>query len=257
MQIESTLKELNDFQPISLQEMDNVKLMDRQDIKFVFKTDILPAILKEAENYYKVLEIENKRIQNYSSLYFDTDYFKFYLDHHNGKMNRHKVRFREYTDSDLHFLEVKFKNNKGDTRKKRIEIPKEIFMKGILSGNEMKFVEERLNYKPEPLSSKLSVNYSRITLVHYGLKERATIDLNLSFQNITRKKDFCGMIILEVKQDRLSLSSDLIQILRKFRLSSIKISKYCLGINSLFPYVKYNRFKPRIIAVDKLCSIKN
>lgn len=237
--------------------MDSVKLMDRQDIKFVFNTNVLPAILKEAENYYRVFEVKNNKIQNYSSLYFDTDYFKFYLDHHNGKMNRHKVRFREYTDSDLHFLEVKFKNNKGNTRKKRIEIPKEIFLNGILSDNEKEFINERLNYKPEPLSSKLSANYSRITLVHYGLNERATIDLNLSYQNNTRKKDFCGMIILEVKQDRLSLSSDLIQILRKFRLSSIKISKYCLGINSLFPHVKYNRFKQRIIAVDKLCSIKN
>ncbi|MFH0864853.1 MAG: polyphosphate polymerase domain-containing protein [Bacteroidota bacterium] len=255
--MESTLKELNDFQPISLQEMDNVKLMDRRDTKFIFKIDILPAILKEAKKYYKVLEIDNNKIQNYSSLYFDTDYFKFYTDHHNGKMNRHKVRFREYTDSKLHFLEVKFKNNIGYTRKKRIEIPEEIFQRGTLSDDEMGFVEERLKYNPEHLSPKLSVKYSRITLVHYGLKERATIDLNLSYKNNSQKKEFNGMIILEVKQDKLSLQSDIIQIMRKYRINNVRISKYCLGINSLFPFVKYNRFKPKIMAVEKLCFIKN
>ncbi|MFA4851165.1 MAG: polyphosphate polymerase domain-containing protein [Bacteroidales bacterium] len=246
---------LNSFEPIYLEEMDAVKLMDRQDTKFIFKIDVLPAILNEAKQYYRILEIENKRVQNYSSLYFDTENLKFYLDHHNGKMNRHKVRFREYTDSNLHFLEVKFKNNRGDTRKRRIKIPKEIFQRGTLSDDEMEFVKERLKYNPDPLSPKLSVKYSRITLVHYGIKERATIDLNLSYKNNSQKKEFNGMIILEVKQDKLSLSSDFIQIARKYRLPSVRISKYCLGVNSLFPHVKYNRFKPRVMAVNKLCII--
>ena len=35
------------------------------------------------------------------------------------RVNRHKIRFREYVDSGLVFLEVKCKNNKGKTIKKR------------------------------------------------------------------------------------------------------------------------------------------
>lgn len=248
-------KELNEFTPITLDEMDSVKLMDRRDIKFIFRIELLPLILKEAKNYYKILQVENERIQNYSSLYFDTDYFKFYLDHHNGKMNRYKVRFREYTNSDLHFLEVKFKNNKRDTRKKRIKISKEIFLTNTLLDNEMEFVKERLKYTPDPLTPKLCVKYSRIALVHHNLKERATIDINLSYKNNELQKGYNELTILEIKQDKLSLSSDFIQIARKYRIPMVRISKYCLGINSLYPYIKYNRFKPRILSINKLCSV--
>ena len=246
------LKELEEFQSISLQEMDSVKLMDRRDTKFVFRIEFLPAILKEVKKYYKALEIENKKIQNYSSKYFDTVNFKFYLDHHNGKMNRYKVRFREYTDSNLHFLEVKFKNNRANTRKRRIEIPEEIFRQAILSENEMEFVNKRLKYNSEQLSPALSVNYSRIALIHPDLKERATIDINLCYQNSSQKKQLEGIIILEIKQDKLSLQSEFIQLMRQFRLQSGQFSKYCFGINALYPHIKYNRFKPRILAVNKL-----
>lgn len=254
-----TVDVLKEFYPITLKEMDKVKLMDRHDTKFIFKPELLPNILYDIKNYYNVLEVENKRIQNYSSLYFDTDNFKFYLDHHNGKMNRHKIRFREYSDTDLHFLEVKFKNNKGDTRKKRIKIPKEIFQLGSLSENEMHFIRERLTYEPASLFPKLSVKNSRIALVHHDFKERATVDMNLSYTDTDTdtdnvlKKEFFGMIILEVKQDKFSLSSELIKIMHKYRVSNVRISKYCLGVNSLYPLIKYNRFKPRITAIKKLC----
>ena len=42
----------------------------------------------------------------------------FFLDHHNRRVNRNKIRFREYVGSNLTFLEVKTKNNKGKTIKK-------------------------------------------------------------------------------------------------------------------------------------------
>ena len=110
------------FSPIKLAEMDNVKLMSRSDTKFAFKFSKLPELLNQMMPFYKVLEINGKFIHDYKSLYFDTDDRKFYLDHHNGRVNRNKVRFREYVGSDLTFLEIKRKNNKGKTIKKRNNI---------------------------------------------------------------------------------------------------------------------------------------
>ena len=73
-------------------------------------------------NFYKVLEIDNERVHSYRSLYYDTDDRKFYLDHHNQRVNRNKVRFREYVGSKLTYLEIKRKNNKGKTIKKRTKV---------------------------------------------------------------------------------------------------------------------------------------
>ena len=102
----------NDFQAISLSEMDDVKLMSRTDTKFAFNDIKLPVLLQKLSEHYRILEIEGERIHHYKSLYFDTEDRKFYLDHHNSRVNRNKIRFREYVGSGLTFLEIKLKNNK-------------------------------------------------------------------------------------------------------------------------------------------------
>ena len=48
---------LNEFEPITLKEMDNVKLMDRTDTKYVFKLDQLPMFLNEVMSDYRVLDV--------------------------------------------------------------------------------------------------------------------------------------------------------------------------------------------------------
>ena len=102
--------------------MDGVKLMSRMDTKFVFKIEKLPSLLEKMTPFYRVLEINGKFIHDYKSLYFDTNARKFYIDHHNSRVNRNKIRFREYVDTGLTFLEVKLKNNKGRTIKKRMKV---------------------------------------------------------------------------------------------------------------------------------------
>ena len=159
--------------------MDEVKLMNRTDTKFVFPLSTLHKILPELVDHYRVLEIDGVRLNAYRSLYFDTEDFQFYHQHHNGKTGRNKVRFREYIDSGLAFLEVKRKNNKGKTIKKRIkvgDIPEQ------LDGPNKDFVDkvvgEKLDLKPQHWNK-----FSRITLVHKIRKERLTIDVNFRFQD--------------------------------------------------------------------------
>ena len=71
----------NSFNPISLSEMDGVKLMNRSDTKFTFRADKLPSLFENLIPFYNVLEIDGKRIHSYKSLYFDTNDRKFYKDH--------------------------------------------------------------------------------------------------------------------------------------------------------------------------------
>jgi len=111
---------LNDLQTISLDELDKVKLLDRKDTKFVFNQNKLPLILEKVKPYYRILEINNSLIFNYDNTYFDTHDFLFYNQHHNEHRNRFKVRFRKYSSSSKSFFEIKIKNNKNRTVKKRM-----------------------------------------------------------------------------------------------------------------------------------------
>src|SRR5262245_39433091 len=104
---------LNSFDPISLPEMENVKLMDRLDAKFTFRVDQLGAILQEIRPHYRLLEVGGIRANRYETVYFDTENLLLYSKHHAGKFTRYKIRFRKYVDSGLCFFEIKAKNNKG------------------------------------------------------------------------------------------------------------------------------------------------
>ena len=103
---------LKDFKKIHLTDMKSVELMNRIDKKFVFKSEKLPKLLNELSEFYNILEVNGNTIQEYKSLYYDTEDRTFFLEHHNERVNRYKVRFREYVGSNLFFLEIKCKNNK-------------------------------------------------------------------------------------------------------------------------------------------------
>ena len=113
---------LNRFEPISLQEMDGVLLMNRTDTKFMVSRAQLDDMLLHLGANYRILEVGTARINRYQTLYFDTVDFRCYREHHNGKRNRFKIRKREYVESQLSFLEYKGKTNNGRTIKSRIKL---------------------------------------------------------------------------------------------------------------------------------------
>ena len=238
---------LNEFEPITLKEMDSVKLMDRTDTKFVFRFDQLPEFLNQLKNDYRILDIKGYRISRYESLYFDTKDFDLYLSHHRGKPRRFKVRFRKYVESELHFFEVKFKNNKGRTIKDRVK-QKEIA--GSIKENAEELLLNKTPLKSENLESKMWVNYSRITFVNKFSPERVTIDLNLTFISNEKNKTIDNLVIAEVKQDK-AIKSTFIKLMKKYHIRQGAISKYCYGVINLFEKVKHNNFKPKLILIKK------
>lgn len=240
---------LADFDPITLDEMDKVKLMDRTDTKYTFRKEELTKFLKVLGEDYKILNVNDNLISRYESLYFDTRNFDLYLKHHSGQLNRHKVRFRKYVESDLHFFEVKFKNNKGRTIKNRIkrkEIPDRI------KGKAKKLLIEKTSLDPLQLEPKLWINYSRITMVNKTTCERVTLDLGLNFKNDQKDIHIHPLVIAEVKQDKSS-SSPFITLMKSNHVREGSISKYCMGVANLYDSLKKNNFKEKLLNLNKLC----
>lgn len=238
------------FKAISLSDMEGVALMNRVDTKFIGPADMLPALLKDLSVHYQVLEIDNCRLFPYKTAYFDTKGFHMYEDHHNGKFNRYKVRKREYVKIGQHFLEVKFKNNKGRTIKNRI-LRSDATMH--FTSVEHVFLKDHSPYEGNDLEFKLNNWFNRITLV--GQEERITIDFDLEF------RDDCDSVlalpeifILELKQSKLNADSIVRKILKKHRLRPQSFSKYCVGTASLNKALKSNRFKQKLNLIEKIKS---
>lgn len=240
---------LEEFNPITLKEMDNVKLMDRTDTKYVFRLENLVAFLEEIKEDYRILEVNGHRISRYESLYFDTKNFDLYLSHHRGRPNRYKIRCRKYVESELHFFEVKFKNNKGRTIKNRVKQPQ---INTLIKDSAEILLLEKTPLNSCDLEAKLWVNYSRITLVNKNSPERVTIDINLNFKNDSNDKTIHNLVIAEVKQDKL-VSSSFIKLMKKYHIREGSISKYCFGVLSLFT-IKHNNFKPNLNLLKKILN---
>ena len=91
------------FDAISLNEMNEVALLNRFDSKYQLSVSKLYEVLKAIKNKYYILEINGKRIHSYQTMYYDTGADTLYTNHHNGKLNRMKIRKRAYMDSGLVF----------------------------------------------------------------------------------------------------------------------------------------------------------
>jgi hypothetical protein len=241
---------INNLEPISLKEMNSVSLMKRTDTKFIIHQKKLIKVLEIIKDNYKVLEIDKNRMMTYASLYFDTENKKFYNDHHNGKINRTKVRMRKYIESDICFLEIKQKDGKGKTTKSRIQIKD---FETNLSKNSIDFISKTTSEKLE-LKPIIWNKFNRITLVSTITKERITIDLNLCYKLNTLKKDYSNLVIIEVKQERFNRTSAVVKALKNNFINPYSISKYCIGMTHIYPQLKYNRFKRKLIKINNLTA---
>jgi hypothetical protein len=240
--------ELGLFSATSLLQMKEVELMKRTDTKFILNESKLNSILENIHEHYFILEIQDRRLMTYKSLYFDTDSKLFYREHHSGKVNRTKIRMRNYVESELTFLEIKQKDSSGDTNKSRLRIDQ---IEPLISIKSIDYIKRKTG-KPYQLEPFLWNHFNRFTLVSKTEKERVTIDLNLSFDFGDSSKSFNKLAIIEVKQERLNRNSFIIQELKKNGIKSFGFSKYCIGMLSLHNELKYNAFKPNLLKINKI-----
>jgi len=241
---------LEDFSPINLDEMNAVALMKRVDTKYCIKEQAIPKLLKELSNGYRVLEVEGKRISRYRTIYFDSEDYDLYMAHQNGRGTRFKLRYRQYVESDLSFFEIKRKNNKGNTIKKRIVVTNEF---GTTLGPQAKqLIREELGVNPDVFTSWLEVDFYRMTLVDYKNEERATIDMQIEYWDGNERKVMENLSIVELKQPRIDRHSTMYRQLRGQLVYPMRMSKYCTGVLSYFENLKSNNFKSRKRKVNSI-----
>ena len=231
--------------------------MNRVDTKFLVTTEQLVEILDRIHGRYFVQFNEGRRIADYNTLYYDTADLKMYIAHHNRKLNRQKLRARIYVDSGIAFCEIKNKNNKGRTKKKRIPMNPADFNDMLSHDENRSFVSEFLHYDVNSLSPVLENKFTRITLVNVEKTERLTIDMNVNLINRVTGRSACipNLVIVELKQDGLC-PSYFRDVLLDLRIQQKRISKYCLGTFLTNPDAKMNRFRRKMRYIEKLCNTK-
>lgn len=244
--------------PISLDEMDAIKLMNRVDSKYLTDEAHLVEILRDAaRSGYRVLETEGEKISPYDSVYYDTAALKMFSDHHNRRLKRQKVRTRSYVNSGLTFLEIKRKNNKGRTSKKRIVIPLAELLDFSADPQACDYLAQKSWFTADELSPVLETIFSRITLVNPALTERLTIDTCLQFRNFRTGKEASlrDAVIIELKQDGRA-ESQMRGILLNHRVKQARISKYCVAVTLTDPAARSGRFKQKVRAIEKIIRHK-
>ncbi len=234
---------LSDFKSIGLEQLDEQKLQDRVDTKFLFDAEGLPQILSEIQQDYAILEIEESTLQPYQTLYFDTLNFDNYFDHHNGKRPRFKIRMRKYMNNRSSFLEVKEKDNKDRTIKTRMEIRN---INNRLTPDQYQFVSQTYRSGLVPLKPVIWNRYNRMTLVNKHSLERVTIDLNFNAYNQNGYISWNPFAIAEIKQDSRSLNTKFYQAMKDRSIKPVNFSKYCISMALLTPQLKANKFKQNI-----------
>ncbi len=239
----------NAFMPISLEEMQEVRLMDRVDVKYVITREQLPFILEAVQKHYRVFSQQGVLQQAYATRYFDTPDLQMYRAHHNRKLHRHKIRIRQYKITDEFFLEVKHKSNKGRTRKTRIPLRDQFSLE---TEEAVAFVSRSTPYDIASLRFSLDNDFRRTTLVSNSMDERITIDTELGFNFGQKCVKLDHLVIIELKKSGRSAKSPFQEVLFANGLKPNRFSKYCTGICLMHDNIKYNRFKLRFKKLNKL-----
>lgn len=242
---------LDSMAPITLEQMSDIRLMNRLDTKYVASKRQLVQLLRLVQDKYYVQETLERRIIPYVTTYYDTPDHQLYFMHHNKRAKRMKVRVRTYVASELTFLEVKNKNNHARTKKKRIEVPSQDDFRQTEGAYEL--VKRKTGLNLDRLSAVVRNRFDRVTLVNKGKTERLTIDFNIAFHNFEtlRNHGTDQLVVIELKRDG-NVFSPVCNLLRDIHVHPTGFSKCCIGMALTDPSLKQNNFKPKLRHLEKV-----
>ncbi|MCF8276987.1 MAG: polyphosphate polymerase domain-containing protein [Flavobacteriales bacterium] len=246
---------LSTYTQVSLNDMDAVALMNRVDTKFLAPKSAVWSVLKELSASYQVMQIDDQRIFQYRTVYFDTEEQDFLYQHLRGKPNRLKVRARQYVGSDTQFFEIKKKTNKGNTIKSRIPSGRQL---NIIGERQAHFLTENTSIASGELKAHIEVDFHRITLVGLEHNERITFDLQLSFRSDQGVSETDEFVIIEHKRSaHVHGRTPALVALKRERIYASSLSKYCLGMILTNKTDRYNNYKPKLRKLNKISADGN
>ncbi|KNZ32339.1 MAG: vacuolar transporter [Methylibium sp. NZG] len=244
------------FAPISLKALNaKAAMLERLDNKYVVRAPVLAAAAHELSELFDVLEIDGQRSFTYDTCYFDDADLRSYHDHHQGRRQRVKVRVRKYVEAALCFVEVKLKDKRGSTVKKRMPYDPALF--GTLDAQALAHVEQShqaLYGRPfgKRLTPVLSMSYRRITLVAREGGERMTIDTGIHFNGSVggggrsaQRRTGDEVFIVETKSAHGRGIADAV-LRRHHQHPTNGCSKYCVGMSLTGAVDHFNRFRPAL-----------
>lgn len=256
--MESTVNEIETLArtlpAISLEEMSGIRLMNRTDQKYVTNVATLKELLVLAQGSYFSQEIAGKRVSPYATTYWDdTVKRSMFRQHETGRKPRQKVRVRTYLNSNTTFLEIKKKDNHGKTAKSRIEVPS---LQAVINEHAgADFVMQKTGMLLNDLAPAVGNRFNRITLVNYDKTERLTIDFGIHFYNYftEQRATMDNIVVIELKRDG-RCPSPILPLLRQLRIKPAGFSKYCVGASVTDPGLRINRFKKRLVKINKVAE---
>ncbi|WP_347267714.1 polyphosphate polymerase domain-containing protein [Paracoccus sp. (in: a-proteobacteria)] len=240
---------LGQFDGISLEALNaKAAMLERLDQKYIIPAAGLHLALAEFRALFDVLEIDGRRAFTYATRYFDDAERRAYYDHHQGRRKRCKVRVRQYLDAGFSYLEVKLKDKRDVTVKKRLRLDAPLEELDAACTGFIDRCHTELYGTPlaRDLTPVIGMRYQRVTLVAKQGGERMTIDSGIDFaQNGHKRAVSPGLFIVETKSARGNGAAD--AILRRLHLHPTKrCSKYCIGMAALGQVARMNRFLPAL-----------
>lgn len=205
----------------SAEELAACSLLHRQESKFLLTRHRLSALIAELAPHYRVVPSGGSLVASYRTLYYDTPGFRCYQGH-SERLPHHKVRVRHYDQRRVSMVEVKTRAN--DLRSLKFRQSK-AYGDSALNAAERSFIASHLSFSADDLIPQLWTNFSRITLVGKAT-ERVTIDCDLVFRRGDTRLRFSEVVVVEVKQDRYSENTPIMQTLAALGLGPMQVSKY-------------------------------
>jgi hypothetical protein len=222
--------ELETLDALSLGELDAVAaLRSRRDRKYLVTPQAATGLLAALAPRSSALEVAQRRIFSYESLYFDTPDLRSYHSTAHGQRRRFKVRTRRYLDTDTCVLEVKTKGIRNQTVKERVGHSHRAW--GQLDHAAQAFIDTRtgLDGLAGQLGPVLTTRYQRSTLVDRRDRSRVTFDRHLRCGDLTGGTvDFDGLVVVETKSVGAATAAD--RWLWRYALRPVRISKFCVGM---------------------------
>lgn len=237
------------LQSVSLEELECVSLQNRIDSKYLLNSNMFDKLLPFIIDNYRVLEINGHRIFTYENNYFDTEDLLFYHEHHNGYLNRIKVRSRKYLETGSCYFEIKKKEKIDRTNKIREKTDE------LVSSPSIEMLQKIMRMSRKDLKGihkVLSNHFNRVTFVNKAASERMTLDFNISFADDQQEKMLEDIFVLEIKQSKSSGHSSINEIIKENNIREQGFSKYVYGVMLLKNGIKKNNFLPLLKKINSL-----
>ncbi len=227
---------------ISLGELNDAAALQRRvDRKYVLTAPELMELSNQLSARLAILEIEGQQDFGYESVYFDTADLRSFLGAARSRRHRFKVRTRHYVDSGDAMLEVKLRDGRGTTIKRRRS--HSVLQVDRLDAAAIDFVDTEIGQPGlgDQLRPVLTTSYRRTTMVDLEDVARVTIDADLRFRRPGEGQvGLNRCFVVETKSPGRPSFID--RSLWRLGVRPCKFSKYGIGMAVLDPTLASNKW---------------